>query len=172
MTASSNFGYRPCAGVMLLNRAGLAWIGRRHGSPSEPEGPDQWWQMPQGGIDGGEEPLRAALRELREETGVTSVRVLGETQNWLTYDLPPELQGKAWGGRYKGQKQKWFAMRFLGADSEIDIAPRDGHAAEFDAWTWAKAADLPGLIVPFKRAVYAAVVDELGPLARPDLSEA
>ena len=113
----------------------------------------------------GEDPREAALRELREETGVRSARIIGETSDWLTYDLPPELVGVAWGGKYRGQRQKWFAARFTGLDEEIDIAP-PGHEQEFDAWKWTPIAALVDEIVPFKREVYRAVVAELGGLAK------
>ncbi len=159
--------YRPCVGIMLINRAGLVWVGRRADMPGEPEGPGYWWQMPQGGIDEGEDPRTAALRELKEETSIRTAEIIGETGAWLTYDLPPELIGKAWGGRWRGQKQKWFAMRFLGEDSEIDIAPPPPHQIEFDAWKWTPIEDLASQIVPFKRAVYEAVIAELGPMAVP-----
>jgi putative (di)nucleoside polyphosphate hydrolase len=124
------------------------------------------WQMPQGGIDAGEEPLRAALRELREETNITSVTLIGEARDWLTYDLPPALIGKAWKGRFRGQRQKWYALRFTGSDAEIDIAHPGGHP-EFVAWRWAALAELTDLVVPFKREVYAAVVAEFANLATP-----
>ena len=114
--------------------------------------------MPQGGIDENEDPAKAALRELQEETGIRSVEVLAETPGWYSYDLPPALLPKAWGGRYRGQKQKWFAMRFTGDDNEIDISARLGHKAEFDDWRWAPAAEIPQLAVPFKRQIYADVV--------------
>jgi putative (di)nucleoside polyphosphate hydrolase len=141
---------------MLLNRAGLAWIGRRRDKAND-EGIGQWWQMPQGGIDQGEAPATAALRELREETGVTSAEAIAETPGWLTYDLPAHLIGIAWKGRYRGQKQKWFACRFAGEDAEIDISGI-GHKAEFDRWRWVAMAELPDLAVPFKRDVYVEVV--------------
>jgi putative (di)nucleoside polyphosphate hydrolase len=150
--------YRPCVGIMVINAAGLVWVGRRTGTPNE--GPGGWWQMPQGGIDDGEEPVVAARRELREETGIVSTEIIGESPGWLTYDLPPELVGKAWGGRFRGQKQKWFAVRFTGVDSEIDIAPQSGHEAEFEAWRWVLPGDLTDMVVPFKRTVYALVVRE------------
>lgn len=159
--------YRPCVGQMVINRAGGVWIGCRVQSRSDSEGTGQWWQMPQGGIEPGEDPAEAARRELIEETGIRTVEQIGELPDWLTYDLPPELVGKAWGGRYRGQKQKWFAYRFLGEDAEVSIIPPPGHKAEFSAWRWAPAADLPSLIVPFKRAVYVEVLKGLGHLARP-----
>jgi putative (di)nucleoside polyphosphate hydrolase len=124
--------------------------------------------MPQGGIDGDEDPYRAALRELAEETNVTSVSLLGESSDWFAYDLPDDIAKEAWKGRYCGQRQKWFALRFTGAESEIDIEhPAGGHEPEFDAWRWVEVAELPGLIIPFKRPVYERVVAEFAPLARP-----
>jgi len=158
--------YRPCVGVMLLNSSGLAFIGRRR-----PKGPDDRpdahfeWQMPQGGVDEGETPREAALRELYEETNVRSVEVISEIGEWLSYDLPPQALGR-WRGKYVGQMQKWFALRFTGAESEIDIArPAGGaHQPEFDEWRWEEPSRLPELIVPFKRAVYERVVREFGDL--------
>ena len=159
--------YRPCVGVALFNRAGLVWVGRRIDAPGEAEGPGQWWQMPQGGVDEGEPLYEAALRELYEETNIRSVARLGEIADWLTYDLPPELVGKAWGGRYRGQKQKWFALRFTGEDGEIDIDHPGGgrHKPEFMAWRWEKLDRLPALIVPFKRKVYEAVAAAFADIA-------
>ena len=152
---------------MVLNNDGLVWVGRRPDVPQEPEGPGKWWQMPQGGIDAGEDPKEAARRELFEETNISSVRFVAESHNWLRYDLPPSLLGVAWKGRYRGQKQKWFAVRFTGEEKEIDIAhPAGGHAPEFDAWKWVRLADLVDLIVPFKRAVYAQVAAEFAHLAQ------
>ena len=158
--------YRPCVGIMLLNRDGRVFAGRRADHDGEPEGRGTWWQMPQGGLDKGEEPEAAAARELAEETGVRSARFIARTRNWLTYDLPEALVGVAWEGRYRGQKQMWFAARFEGAESEIDIGPRDGHEQEFDAWRWVTLDELPTLVVPFKRDVYLSVIEEFAPLAR------
>jgi putative (di)nucleoside polyphosphate hydrolase len=152
--------YRRCVGVMLLNRAGLAFIGRRIDGPEHVD-MTHAWQMPQGGIDPGEEPWPAALRELHEETNVSSVEHIGEIPEWLSYDIPRDLVGQAWKGKYRGQTQKWFALRFGGQDSEIDIAhPAGAHTAEFAAWRWEPVANIPDLVVPFKRAVYERVVAE------------
>jgi putative (di)nucleoside polyphosphate hydrolase len=150
---------------MLINAEGRVFVGRR--SDRSEEGVDStWWQMPQGGLDEGEEPEAGARRELAEETGVTSARFMARTREWLTYDLPDELIGIAWEGRYRGQKQLWFAARFEGPESEIDLGPRDGHEQEFDAWQWVTLAELPALVVPFKRKVYLSVIGELGAVAR------
>ena len=111
----AGLGYRPCVGIMLINAQGLVWIGCRADTKNEAEGRGAWWQMPQGGIDANEDPRKAALRELFEETGIRSAEVIAEHPDWINYDLPRDLVGKAWGGRYRGQTQKWFAMRFLGA---------------------------------------------------------
>ena len=163
--ASEELFYRPCVGVMVLNATGQVWIGRRHDAPGEPEGPGAWWQMPQGGIDESEDPAKAALRELDEETGIRSVHIIAETPGWYTYDLPPNLRPKAWGGRYRGQKQKWFAMRFAGRDDEV-VLERPGHKAEFDAWRWADIGELLPLVVAFKRDVYSQVINEFAALTK------
>lgn len=160
-------GYRPCVGITVINPEGLVWVGRRADAPGDAEGRGAWWQMPQGGIDAGEAPADAALRELIEETGMRTVRILGETDGWLSYDLPEHLLGKAWGGRYRGQAQKWFAVRFLGDEGEIDIEPTSGQKAEFSEWRWVPLNEVAELIVPFKRDVYVKVVDAFGPLAEP-----
>jgi putative (di)nucleoside polyphosphate hydrolase len=146
--------YRRGVGIMLLDPRRRVFAGRRIDTPEA-------WQMPQGGIDPGESPRQAALRELEEETGTAKAEILAETKDWLRYELPPERRQRLWGGRYRGQEQKWFAMRFLGSDEDIDLAR---HHPEFDAWKWVAAADLPGLIVPFKRALYEAVLREFAPL--------
>lgn len=158
--------YRPCVGVMVLNREGLVWIGRRIPlENSEYDGSPQLWQMPQGGIDLDEEAYPAALRELYEETGIQSVSLLAESRGWVHYDLPPALVGIGLKGKFRGQRQKWFALRFEGDEDEIRIdPPPDGHPAEFDAWAWKPMSLLPELIVPFKRPVYEAVVGEFGVL--------
>ncbi len=158
--------YRPCVGIMLLNADGRVWIGRRPDAANEPEGRGSWWQMPQGGIDESEEPRSAALRELMEETSVTSARIIAESQRWYHYDLPTELRPKAWGGKYQGQKQKWFLARFEGRDDEV-VLEKPGHKPEFDVWRWASLDELVLLIVPFKRDVYRQVVEEFRPLVMP-----
>jgi putative (di)nucleoside polyphosphate hydrolase len=157
--------YRPCAGVVLFNREGLVFIGRRI------EGPEHidlthTWQMPQGGIDDGEEPWPAAVRELREETNIRSVERLGELADWLKYDIPREIVGQAWKGKYRGQTQKWFAMRFTGSDDEIDVQHPAGHEPEFSDWRWERLQNIPDLVVPFKRAVYDRVAGEFQQFAK------
>lgn len=159
--------YRPCVGIMVLNPAGLVWAGRRipEGN-SEYDGSPMLWQMPQGGIDDGEDPLPAALRELYEETGMKSVSLLAEASRWINYDLPAELIGIGLRGKYRGQTQRWFAFRFEGDEAEIDIvSPAGGHKAEFDAWRWDRLERTPGLIIPFKRDVYVEVARLFAPFA-------
>jgi putative (di)nucleoside polyphosphate hydrolase len=159
--------YRPCVGIAVFDRSGKVWVGRRSDAEAEGEGRGSWWQMPQGGLDGGEDPGKAALRELYEETSIRSVSLIREAPGWLTYDLPPELIGQSWGGRYRGQKQKWFALRFEGDELEIDVLHPGGgkHKPEFAAWRWEHLDRLPDLIVPFKRKVYEQVVMAFGDIA-------
>jgi putative (di)nucleoside polyphosphate hydrolase len=146
---TSNLPYRPCVGLMLLNRQGQVFVGKRIDQTVE------GWQMPQGGIDAGEEPRTAALRELKEETGTAKAEIIGEMDDWVTYDLPQHLIGIAFHGRYRGQRQKWFALRFLGEDRDIDLL---SHEPEFAEWKWVDMDHLSDLIVPFKRDTYAAVI--------------
>lgn len=153
MVDKETLPYRPCAGVLLFNAAGLVFVGRRLDTPDA-------WQMPQGGIDEGEEPADAALRELAEEIGTDAATIVAETRGWLTYDLPDDLIGKVWRGRWRGQRQKWFACRFEGTDSDIDL---DTAHPEFGAWRWVPMTDLPNLIVPFKQTLYREVIRELAP---------
>lgn len=150
-----NLPYRPGVGVLLLNSGGEVFAGRRIDTV-EPA-----WQMPQGGIDADEAPAVAARRELREEAGTDRFRILAESPDWFTYDLPPSLMGNVWGGRFRGQRQKWFACRFLGTDADIDL---DAHDPEFSEWRWVRPADLPSLIVPFKRPLYEAVLTTFAPV--------
>ncbi|HEV2510527.1 RNA pyrophosphohydrolase [Bosea sp. (in: a-proteobacteria)] len=161
-------GYRPCVGLALFNPAGLVFVGRRaNRSQREHTAPGHEWQMPQGGIDAGEQPIEAAYRELREETNVSSVSLLAEAPDWLSYDLPREIGREAWRGKYRGQSQKWFAFRFDGDESEIDILnPGGGHKPEFDAWRWVPLAETAELIIPFKREVYREVVRQFASVAR------
>jgi len=166
MTVFDELPYRPCVGVTVLNRAGLVFVGRRNDGPEHVDA-SHAWQMPQGGIDPGEDPWPAAVRELYEETGIRSVERLAEARDWFSYDLPPGIAGTAWGGRYRGQTQKWFALRFTGEDNEIDVLNpgRGAHEPEFAAWKWVPMATLPDLVVPFKRRVYERVVSEFGKFA-------
>lgn len=145
--------YRPCVGILLLNADGEVFVGNR----IDVEG--DHWQMPQGGIDEGETAEQAALREIFEETGVApdKVEIVRVSDNWFAYDLPRHLSWRIWGGRFRGQTQRWVAMRFLGADDDIDLA---AHKAEFADWRWVSPAALPALIVPFKRDTYARVLEE------------
>ncbi len=150
--------YRPCVGVMLINREGLVFVGRRIDQTVE------GWQMPQGGIDPGETPVVAGLRELKEEIGTNKAELLREMDGWLAYDLPAHLLGAALKGRYRGQRQKWLAMRFTGEDRDIDIRTEE---PEFAEWKWLAMEALPRLIVPFKRDTYAKVIEAFRDLAFP-----
>jgi putative (di)nucleoside polyphosphate hydrolase len=150
--------YRPCVGLMVLNRAGKVLVGKRVDQTIES------WQMPQGGIDPGEDPRETALRELEEEIGTAKVEFLREHPDWLIYDLPPQLVGVAWDGRYRGQKLKWFAVRFVGTDADINL--KTPHQ-EFSDWKWTDVDKLPALIVPFKRETYAKVIEAFRDLAEP-----
>ena len=152
--------YRPNVGIVLINRDGLVWLGRRAGTA----GPLNW-QFPQGGIDPGEDVEAAARRELEEETGAHSVTLLGRTEGWIAYDFPAEYAGKKAARGWKGQKQAWFAMRFDGPDAEIDL---ESHGEiEFDAWRWADLADAAQVVVPFKRETYRKVMETFAPLCVP-----
>jgi putative (di)nucleoside polyphosphate hydrolase len=156
-TTASIDGYRPCVGIMLLNRRGEVLVARRSDVPGEA------WQMPQGGIHEGEEPVAAAIRELKEEIGTDRAEILAESKNWLCYDLPAELIERARHLGWRGQRQRWFVMRFTGADRDINLAAEH---AEFSAWKWVPARDLPGLIVSFKRQVYLDLLAEFPELTR------
>ena len=160
--------YRPCVGVVLVNRDGLVFLGRRRGGAEHVDATHSW-QMPQGGIDDGESPEDAALRELYEETNVRSVEPLAVAPDWFAYDLPEAIAREAWKGRYRGQIQKWIALRFTGQDTEIDVLKPGGgkHKAEFADWRWEELANTPELIIPFKRPVYEKVAETFAPVARP-----
>jgi len=156
MTEAAALPYRPCVGLMVLDRRGLVFAARRRDTPGEA------WQMPQGGIDAGETPLAAALRELHEETSIAPgrVEVIAESPDWIAYDLPVDLVPRVWGGRFRGQRQKWFLMRFLGHDDEIHL---DTAHPEFTDWRWLPHEELLARIVPFKRATYARVLETFAP---------
>ena len=160
---------RPCAGIILFNREGRVWIGRRRrpkwASYAQPDIEDFIWQPPQGGINKGETARVAAFRELREETGIINAKLISELPAWLSYELPSDLLGVALKGKYAGQRLRWFAMRFEGRESEIDLAPKGSVKPEFDAWRWADLEELPDLALAFKRPVYEAVVRAFAPLA-------
>lgn len=148
--------YRKGVGLVLFNRDGLVFTARRIDSRGAA------WQFPQGGIDEGETPATTALRELEEEIGTAKAEIIAESRDWISYDLPAELADKAWKGRFRGQSQKWFALRFLGCDDDIDINTRH---PEFNKWRWMTLTEVPPLIVPFKRRLYDQVVAEFAPLA-------
>jgi len=147
--SSNDLPYRPCVGIMLFNPDGKVFVGKRIDQTVE------GWQMPQGGIDKGETPKEAALRELQEEIGTDKAEIIGEMQDWITYDLPAHLVGLAFHGKYRGQRQKWFALRFTGSDADIDLT---SHEPEFSAFQWVDLQALDGLIVPFKREAYKRVI--------------
>ncbi len=151
--------YRKGVGALLFNAAGQVLVARRNDTGTDA------WQLPQGGIDSGEDPRNAVLRELAEEIGTDRSEIIEELEGWLRYDLPEDVAGKVWKGRYRGQEQKWFALRFLGEDRDIDLAA-SGHP-EFDAWKWVEIDALPDLIVGFKRGVYEQLVARFRHLAGP-----
>ena len=164
MSGGPALPYRPNVGAVLFNVAGRVFVARRADLPNA-EGEAGGWQLPQGGIDHGEDPRAAVLRELAEEIGTDRATIIGEHPEWLVYDLPPHLIGVALGGRYRGQRQRWFALRFTGADSDIRLdADPD---PEFDAWRWAELAELPALAVDFKRAIYQTLVASFARFAAP-----
>lgn len=160
---NSELPYRHNVGAVLFNPEGLVLIARRADLPRLPDFSGAW-QLPQGGIDAGEEPRAALMRELREEIGTDRAEIIGEHPEWLTYDLPPHLIGVALGGRYRGQKQRWFALRFTGEDGDIKLD--GGSHPEFDAWRWVPLAELPALAVSFKRAIYQTLAVSLARFAR------
>jgi putative (di)nucleoside polyphosphate hydrolase len=157
VTAREDLPYRDCVGIAVFNRDGKVFIGRRKGADEEASAEHgSPWQMPQGGIDPGEAPEVTARRELFEETSITSIQPLDEIAGWISYDIPDDVVGRAWKGKYRGQRQRWFAFLFTGDDTEVDVLHPGGgrHDAEFDRWRWEELSRLPELIVPFKRAAY------------------
>ncbi|MEP0519483.1 MAG: RNA pyrophosphohydrolase [Hyphomicrobiales bacterium] len=169
-TDTLNLPYRANVGIALFNRLGQVWVGRRAGMPETlPEEDDMSfaWQMPQGGIDEGEDPLPAAKRELFEETNVTSIELLAEAVDWFTYELAPDIIKKGWRSKYRGQRQKWFAFLFTGDEGEINVLTPGGGKfdAEFSQWRWVDLKETPDMIVPFKREVYEQVVGEFSDTA-------
>jgi putative (di)nucleoside polyphosphate hydrolase len=149
--------YRPGVGMLLVNDDDFVFVGRRIDQTAEA------WQMPQGGIDEGEDARTAALRELEEEIGTAKAEIVAESRDWIYYDLPPDIADKVWKGRFRGQKQKWFLLRFRGLDSDIRL---DAHHQEFNAWRWVPLEQVPALIVPFKQVLYRQVVQEFAPLLK------
>jgi putative (di)nucleoside polyphosphate hydrolase len=149
--------YRQGVGAVLFNSAGLVFVARRIDTPGDA------WQLPQGGVDEGEKPRHAVVRELAEEIGTDKVEILAKSRCWYTYELPDHLLGRVWGGRYRGQRQRWFALRYLGSDADIDLAAH--RHPEFDAWRWVAITSLPDLAVSFKRTLYLELVAEFRHLA-------
>ncbi|SER23471.1 putative (di)nucleoside polyphosphate hydrolase [Faunimonas pinastri] len=168
MTNFEQLPYRRCVGICVFNPQGLVWVGRRHGPASKIDN-EHAWQLPQGGIDADENPVEAAVRELYEETSIRSVELLGESERWLSYDLPAPVVGQGWRGRYRGQTQKWFAFRFTGPESEIDVVKPGGgaHRPEFTEWRWEELERVPDLVIPFKREVYDAVAQQFARFSTP-----
>lgn len=164
MIDPASLPYRPNVGVVLFNAQGRVWVGRRQLHPTQEAAPGGW-QLPQGGIDAGEDPREAVMRELAEEIGTAKAEILAEHPDWLEYDLPAEAIGRALGGKYRGQRQRWFAMRFTGEDSDINLNAEEH--PEFDAWRWAELAELPGLAVPFKRPIYEVLTVSFARFAQP-----
>jgi putative (di)nucleoside polyphosphate hydrolase len=156
MSSPSDLPYRPCVGIMLFNADGKVFVGNRLDQTVES------WQMPQGGIDKDETPKEAVLRELKEEIGTKKADIIAEMDDWVTYDLPAHLVGIAFHGKYRGQRQKWFALRFTGKESDIDLT---AHDPEFSSYRWVSLEELPDLIVPFKREIYKSVIAALGQYA-------
>jgi putative (di)nucleoside polyphosphate hydrolase len=158
MLIKQNLPYRRCAGIVLFNDMGQVFVGQRLDNNKDA------WQLPQGGINEGEEPRIAALRELEEEIGSNNAEIIGEIKEWLSYDLPPEILNKIWDGQYRGQIQKWFALRFLGSNSEID--PSAVKHPEFGAWKWINIAEIPKIAVVFKQSIYRKIVQEFSCFAK------
>ncbi len=150
--STNNLSYRLGVGAMILNDDNNVFVAKRIDTPGDA------WQMPQGGIDKDEDPDVAVFREVEEEIGTTKCEIIAKSNGWLTYDIPDDISSKLWGGKYRGQKQKWYAMRFVGKDSDIILDAH--HAPEFSEWKWVKINTVPDLIVPFKRDLYNKIVDE------------
>lgn len=161
-TAYENRPYRPGVGALIFNDDGLVFVARRIDTPVEA------WQLPQGGIDDGEDPADAVLRELEEEIGTRNVKIIGPARQWRHYDLPAELADRVWRGRFRGQRQMWYALRFTGVEDDIRL-DASGHP-EFDAWRWISLDQLPALAIDFKRQLYADLVAEFATLAGPTRS--